>query len=361
MDGLSGGASWAPQEADPAGTGHAELAAPPGGSRLRLIGTIVLLVGIIGGSGAAGWWIRGWLRPEPEPPATIVVDRPINVIGDDGPDGVMPGLIGVSEADARQAIYDLGVSGDRLEVITAPAAGQPGLVLRQSPAAGTAIDDDDDKVSLTITGPAVVPAVIGAKEADARKQLADLGARVLSERVFDPQQPEGTVLSVEPAVGQPLVDQVTITVAAPPSSVYATEIDTVERDCSTGSVTASAVTYTQAFTCSVRSGASRPTAVEWALNREISTFEVVLSQDDRGDTGSTVTARVFLDGRLAKEATAAFGQAVTMSVPAAGALRLRIEVVVAGGSDRSASAVLGDPKFIGSAAAVDRLVEASGR
>jgi hypothetical protein len=291
-------------------------------------------------------------------PPAVQVSRPLVGLGGEPTEGTMPSLVGVAEADARQAVFLLGVTEEELTVTEVPAAGQSGLVIRQEPAPGQGVEDG---VVLEISAPATVPAVVGRPESEARAELADLGARVVVESRYDPAATEGTVLEVAPAAGAPLVDGVTLTVAAASSSVFATQITAVEDGCYAESATVAARLYTEALTCGVSSGADDPTVQEWVLNREVTSLDFTLGQDDFGTTGFRVTVRVLVDGQVVTEAGADHGTTTPVSVPVAGALRVRVELrSSAVECCETVSAVLGEPRFIGSPAAIDALVEASG-
>lgn len=356
--------SWHPPNAPVGATGGGDPA--PGrsarvkpGRRLRITGSIVLLIGIVVLGSLAGWWLRGRVT-EPAPPVTkVTVKRPVINVSGASEDGAMPSLTGLSEADAREALFQFGLTAEEVTVELAPAAGQAGLVIGQDPAAGTA---KPKEATIRVSKAAKVPKLVGASEAETRRQLGALGAQVTVESRYDASNPaEGTVLGSTPAEGEPLVDAITLVVSTPPSSVFAAQIEPVEGACGSTEAQVDGRRLEDVLTCSVSVGADEPEVQEWALNREITALRFSLGQDDEGETGFPVTARVYVDGTLVEEGTAEFGTTTPFDVAVQNALRVRIELSAPGGACcDTVSAVLVDAKFLGSPDAVDALVKASG-
>lgn len=328
--------------------------------RWRTAGSALLVVGLLIMGAVGGWHLKA-ARTE-DPPTGVVrveVDRPVAAAGEAATDDVMPSLIGLTEDDARQGLLQLGLAGDAVIVEPTPAAGQAGLVLRQEPGPGETLVDT---ATVAISAPATVPDLIGVEERKARDDLATLGARVVVNAVYDPGATVGTVTVMSPKPGEPLVDAVEVTLAAPPSSVFATTLDRVEDSCGSGEVVSGTVAYDDAFTCSVSAGSDDADVIEWVLNKEVSTFEFVLGQDDAGEPGYQVDMRVLVDGVEATTASAPFGESVPVSVDVLGALRVRIELTSASPACcETVDAVLGVPTFVGGPGAIERLIQAFGK
>ncbi len=318
-----------------------------------------MAVGLLGVGGSAGWVLRGWLAAPEFRVDAPVVDRPIVVA--DAPDVAegAPNVLGLPETDARQAFGNLGVSGASVRVEQRPAAGQAGLVVGQQPEPGSELDGT---ATLYVSVAAVVPEVVGLTEEEARGSLADLGARVVAERVYHDSEAEGTVLAVEPAAGEPLVDAATLQVVGAPSSVFLAELEPVESGCGTvDTATVDAVALGPSLEC--QSGSDEPTVAEYVLNRQASYLEATVGIDDRTTAPSAVAVRVFVDGAPAFDQRVEFGTATPLRVPVVGALRLRIEVAPAEVSYEccadSSSAILGDARMVGGPDAIDALIAES--
>ena len=127
---------------------------------------------------------------------------------------VPTGLVGMTEADARAAITGAGLTvGDvTQQVVTDPA--QEGLVQSTDPASGAQVDEGR-AVDLVIgVGPdtVTVPPVVNQTEDAARTLLDNAGfTGNVNRDTTDDLAPEGTVVSVDPAVGQSVAPDTTVT------------------------------------------------------------------------------------------------------------------------------------------------------
>jgi beta-lactam-binding protein with PASTA domain len=121
---------------------------------------------------------------------------------------VMPDLLGQSERLACAVLTRLGVA--EIAVDRVPAAGQPGLVIKQLPAAG-AVLAPGGAARLTVSAPreddgdpepeaVIVPDLLGRPLREARTLLAQLGLRIAATTRADAAT-AGTVLEQDPAAG----------------------------------------------------------------------------------------------------------------------------------------------------------------
>jgi hypothetical protein len=335
---------------------ESSVAEPPtaGGSRwlrrLRVVGVVLVAVGLFAGGSAFGWRLRG--EPEQPPALEVVVDRPVNVAAAAAA-GTMPDLVGLAAADAQQALVTAGFTAEQVTVELTPAAGAEGLVVGQQPSAGS---PQDAAVVLYVSTAATVPAVVGGVEAEARDALSRLGAQVVVTRTFDPAAIEGTVLAVDPAAGAPLVDRVNLTVAAPPSSVFLSALDPVEGSCSTGQVTVAGQQFADSLSC--RAGRS-PVEVAYSLEGRATLLQGAVGLSDRAGTGPAVQFRVTGDGNVLLDETVGFGEARPVSIPVAGILRLVVTVELASPDFQTAPVgVFGEMRLVGSPADIDILAAA---
>ena len=328
--------------------------------RLRRGGVVVVVLGLLGVGAVGGWWLRD--RSARRPPPDVRINVEAGAAGATSstvnPEG-MPSLVGLTEDEALEALAAVGIGPGQVESAEQPAAGQPGIVVGQEPTPGRKLTGT---VKLRISAPATMPDLAGKSETDARQLLGDLGAQVVVTEAFDPARPEGTVLATDPAAGAPLTDRVTLTVAQAPTSVFLSALDAVDNDCSTGQATVNGTPYPEAFTCNVNP--TRPAVLEYVSNRRASLIQATIGLSDRGEPAFPGLYRVFVDGTLAAEQTVPFGQAAELSVPVAGALRVRIEVYAVGDPNTccgsGARAVLGNARFVGAPDAIAALIAESG-
>ncbi|MEG9246484.1 Stk1 family PASTA domain-containing Ser/Thr kinase [Arthrobacter sp. Soc17.1.1.1] len=116
----------------------------------------------------------------------------------------VPGLVGLTEADATDAIVDAGLRPSTDEEFNATV--EEGDVIASDPAAGTSVDPES-RVNITVSrGPAnvVLPGTLaGLTESSARDALEELGLRggqVTEETSADVA--EGRVITTSPQAGQ---------------------------------------------------------------------------------------------------------------------------------------------------------------
>lgn len=335
-------------------------AAPAERRRLRLVGLLATVVALVGIGGLGGWALRGTVGESSTRPVVVNVrSSSADAVAFGG--RAMPSLAGLSEQDSIAALVAVGFGADRITVRRVPAAGPSGVVVGQDPSAGSSLRRGS-KAVLRVSIPATVPGLVGKSETEAREALGELGARILRRAVYEASAAEGKVLATEPAAGAPLVDAITITVAAPPSSVFLASLDAVRNGCSSGSGSINGATFTDSLICSVNE--SGPTVVDFASNRLVTRLDATLGQSDHGETGFPVLVRIFADDRVVKEHTLAFGQSVDVSVPMTGVLRVRIEMIVPGEPPdccgNGVEAVIASARFVGGPDAIDALVASSG-
>ena len=114
----------------------------------------------------------------------------------------LPSVVGETKADAAKAVASVGVQLGSVE--TRPTLTQPaGIVLSQTPRAGTQVLPGT-VIRLVVAGaPPRVPSVIGASASDAEATLKDAGFSVtLTTRTVDNGR-DGVVLSETPSGGTP--------------------------------------------------------------------------------------------------------------------------------------------------------------
>ena len=323
-----------------------------------------MVVALVVGGGVGGWFLRGWISPKKAPVLALhaVVKRPVTPLTVTA-SGTMPSVIGLAQSEAQRALFDAGATASKIAVTSVPAAGDPGLVVTQQPAAGSDLRSGAAAVTLGVSVAAKVPNVIGQLSADARNTLAALGARVSVTQKYSPAATEGTVLSVSPKVGSTLPLTTSMVVASPASAVYLDALKTIESNCSdASSVTSNAVPYMHALRC--QPGQDSPSTNSYVLNRKVAAFNATLGQDDTGQTGQTATVSILRDGKVVKSFTVPFGTQRKISVPLVGALRLSIVTSWAHPAQDAPggpTVVLGNARMVGSPDAITALVAEAGR
>ncbi len=168
----------------------------------------------------------------------------------------IPALVGLSEAEARNAV-PAGVS---LTVELIEDAAAAGTVLTQSPPAGARAE----AVSLSVSaGPGlpVLPTLVGLAETDAANNLAELGVAVSGVVRQPSAQPEGTVLEQDPGKGTRAAEVALVVSAGPGAAQFAATWENVDES---GGLARLVVRATGDTTATVQGfGACTPTACDW--------------------------------------------------------------------------------------------------
>ena len=125
----------------------------------------------------------------------------------------VPAVVGLTEEAARSA---LTVKGLKADVELVPADSGIGNVLESEPAEGKRCATDTP-VILHVADNRHVPEVVGMTVDEARAALAEEGSANVKLTYANSDQPEGTVLAVEPVAGEIFIstDPITLTIAQP--------------------------------------------------------------------------------------------------------------------------------------------------
>jgi serine/threonine-protein kinase len=116
----------------------------------------------------------------------------------------VPDLTGMTVDQATKALEDQGLKLGQQTESDSPDK-RKGRVISSSPAAGESVAKDTAVNIEIASGKVRVPNVVGQNLEEARKTLTDAGLSVKAEKFEESTQPEGTVISQDPASG--LVDQ----------------------------------------------------------------------------------------------------------------------------------------------------------
>lgn len=174
------------------------------GARILRISALLLgAAGCLAAGAAVGWWIRDAQNEALAPIAVeAVIDRPVSVaVPANAGLGSMPGVLGLPLDQARHVLFNSGVAAGAITVTQRPTALEPGLVVLQEPAAGSALAD---AVFLVVSTEAMVPDMVGMPLEEAAAVLAELGANPTVQRRSNSGVQPGIVLSSDPTAGKTL-------------------------------------------------------------------------------------------------------------------------------------------------------------
>ncbi len=312
----------------------------PRGKRLGALGLVGLGSGLIG---LVAGLLLGWFMPAVGPTSAateVVVGQPA---GEAVVSPLVPDVRGLTEADARQVLADHGLTEARVVVTPMAHVEAPGVVVRQEPAHGASLPA---LITLLVAQAGPMPDLVGKTEAEARTTAIAMGADPSVVRLYSPGLAVGRVVSSQPAAGEPLSAQMTLTVASPPASRPLAEI---KQDGSCGSVDArlNGKAYPTSVGCDARSGRVQESV--YLLNRQVGRLTASLGIDDRATPGARAAVTITGDGNQLFTGTAEYGGTVTVDADTAGVLRLVITVERVDAGTDSARAVLGDAALAGSA------------
>lgn len=317
--------------------------------RGRKILTWVLVLGGVAAflmAVSIGWFLRSWVAGD----GTIEVNRPVNVVQSSYvSNGFVPNVLGLSLDSARQALVDAGVDPSQIRTLVRPHVSERGTVVGQKPASGAKVTSG--KVTLSLAGPASMPNLVGASQAEARRAAASMGAKVNTELRYEQGAVEGNVLSTEPEVGERVTSSVRLVVAEPLASVFLSEIDAIESDCESVAATVGGADYADSIKCQPSAG--DPSVAVYRLNRRIDFFTATVGLDDGGSDSTPVRFIVKRDRRLVSKFTLHFGQTRRLKITTTGALRLTLETRAGGSDDLGAGAVWGDARLTGGRTSID--------
>ncbi|MGW4371005.1 PASTA domain-containing protein [Nocardia takedensis] len=299
------------------------------GRTAAVVAVVAALVGMFGAGTATGFWVSNSRiahgpadpgRPDPESGPSA------------GESGVVavPDVRGLTEETARGVLADSASAGSRVEIRSRAYAGLAGIVIEQEPAFGAAVAP---RLVLTVSAPAAVPEVAGRTETELRTQLLELGAGVQVVRRYVPAAAPGTVLDVSPAVGSPLPDTLTLTVADSPSTAYLADVEASRDGCRSGSFTQAATKQDNALSCSVtkRPGVE-PRGPMWEFAGAVEEIELGVGLPTDAEPAGAAHVELFADGRPVAAADIAYGATTKLSAATPGALQFMIVVTATNGA-----------------------------
>lgn len=210
-------------------------------------------------------------------------------------------------------------------------------------------------ITLSVSVPAEMPDLAGMSRADAEAAVRDLGARPAIARAYEPGATPDTVLSTSPASGDTVPELVTITLAARPASLFLTDVPTVDADCSTGSAKANGVESAHAVSCQLPSSGNT-WVMAWDLSRRADRFTAQIGLSDDGAIDGIGRVTVVVDGVVVAEFDARFGVLTPVDVAVRDGLRLELRITtVKEPASGSARVAILDPSVLGAEDRIDEL------
>ena len=309
--------------------------------RFAAAALVLLALGLLAGGFAVGWVSHAALGSTGGGTTVEVVEAP------DGPDALdtaLPDVRGLSVVDARQAIADVGLAAGAITTVEAPSAQAEGTVVRQDPIGGTS---EAAEVTLFVAVPGKVPDLVGRSSDAADRALTELGVRIERKQVYDPTVDEGTVTGLSPAAGKPLPLVVTMSVAGPASSLYLSELQSLEGGCYAQEASINGQDYAHAVSCSPSSYDTEPQVTTYLLDRRASSVEGVIGVTDDSDQGLGAAVSLVGDGRTLWSGTLRYGASTPFRADTRGVLRLEIRYRSTS-EEATGSFALGDARAVGS-------------
>jgi hypothetical protein len=315
--------------------------------RPAVVPAALVLIGVFAAGAAAGWWASTRYAPRYAPDIVIA--------GADAPGGagaselLAPDVRGLTADAARQVLVDAGLASVTVRTLDRPSVAPEGSVVTQDPAPGAPIAEE---LTLAVATPAVVPAIVGADVRAAVREVQAIGATVEVRRVYQPDAPIDTVLTVAPAAGAAAPPHVVLTVAGPATTAYLANLPAVSTGCGGEAVAVDGVHYEHALVCPA---GDRFVEATYLLNRQAMHLSAVVGQPDVDGDGRSVRFEVIADGKVVASGTLKAGQVRAVDLDTAKVLRLTVRVKAESGPP-GGSLALGDARVIAGPDAVASLV-----
>jgi len=328
------------------------------GTRRKVLASLFTALALFGSGLASGWWLQNELVARQESStAARPDDGTLDDFAADIASGAMPDLRGLGSDASKQILADSGIPVDRVEVTTRAAAGRPGIVIEQTPPFGSS---DTAKVTLVVSTSAQVPVIENRSATEVISELQELGAQVIVKSRYQPDAVRDGALDVDPPVGAPIPDAVTLTVAQSPGSAYLSKLDAMESGCGTGSESMDGKKYENSVTCTAnKPGTAKPRKSVWNLAHAVDEMRATVGVPTDSMPGTRVRVEVFADGTPVAAVDAGYGQPADLYARVSGALQLTVvaTALTDSGSSRDTEAVLADPTILGSQQAIVDLTE----
>ena len=261
----------------------------------------------------------------------------------------VPDVVGLPAEIAVEVFRDAGYSV-KLTRKSQPAAGAPGRVLTQDPAAGSepASVGSRDTFVVKVASPTAMPDLRGKTVTAARQALSAHGAIGDTTPVVTGTKPPGTVLGSDPKPGATLPAQVKLQVADAGVAIPLVQLPPADGSTCTSTSTGVSVNgkvVGDSPSCSPY-GIEDVEHTDYILGRHPLYFEARFGTAEAEGSGQ-MRIRVLDDvGAVRYERTFGSGESEQVRVPIAKVLRLRVEYRRISADD-DVTAVLGDGRILG--------------
>lgn len=327
--------------------------------RTRLLRRLTAAAAVLWSLGLLGLGLTLGYRmnePDPVPPAEVSISvDPVAL------DALEPGG---EIAAVMPAVLGLS-EADARAVLADNGFGSSDITVEQLPRAGesglvaaqqpAAGTELPGMITLSISSPAAMPDLTGTTRSEAEAAIRELGARPAISRAYEPGAVPDTVLATSPLPGEPVPELVSVTLASRAASLFLAEVPTVDSDCNRGEAKANGVESDQAVLCRLPNP-DTTASISWDLSRRADRFTAQVGISDDSAVDGVARLAVVLDGVVIAEFDARFGVLTPIDVEVRDGLRLELRVTtLIEPSEGAARVVLLDPAVLGAEDRIDEL------
>ena len=221
----------------------------------------------------------------------------------------MPDLIGLTEAEARSELGDLGL--DEPAIQTQESFEAAGTVLEQVPSAGRVITGTISLVVADAVEP--VPDFVGQPIAEVRRWAEPREIEIREELRLDTDARNGTVLEQLPVAGAAASQELVVTIAETPTILELGNLTPVGENCyRVEDLPINGTAYPSTPRLLVRSfsscSGSRSAQVSFDLSRDWSSLRFTTGLHDRMSSNAVVQLEILGDGTSLLSETVVFGE-----------------------------------------------------
>lgn len=230
----------------------------------------------------------------------------------------MPELVGMTEAEARTALTDLGL--DAPTITTRESFESAGTVLEQVPSQGLVVNGT---ISLVVAESiSAIPDFIGLPIADVRHWAESRGITVRDETKLVTDAKAGTVLEQVPSAGAQASQEILVTLAESPTIVELTSLAAVDESrFSVEDIELNGSLHPKSL---VFEGWVTTGFISYNLSRDWASLQMTLGIGDRSDAATTIQVEIVADEQVIYNNTVGFGTTVDVELDVTDVLRLQI-------------------------------------
>ena len=244
----------------------------------------------------------------------------------------MPELIGLTEAEARVELTNLGL--DEPAITSRESFEPPGTVLEQVPSEGRAITGTVSLVVAESIPP--MPTFVGLVIADVRAWAEPRGITVREETRLVTDESPGTVLEQVPAAGAEASQELLVVLAESPTILDVTNLTAVDNSCfDTEDIEMNGNLFPETLVFKAVYRTCGSGFVAYNLSRDWSALQFTLGLDDRHSSDAAVQIEITADDQIVYTNTVVFGETIDAEVDVTNVLRLQISTAkLSGGATR---------------------------